>query len=140
DMSFGGGDGVATPGTSGDVVVLPDGRIVTGGALSARGFDANGNLDTNFGRGGRNGPGVVAAGNLAPDNANSPGFGNGAVAVDAEGRIVSGGTVATVYNFLEGYYAALAVARFTPDGLVDSTFANGGDNTGPGVIELYSDV
>jgi len=139
DMSFGGGDGVATPDTSGDVVVLPDGRIVTGGALSARGFDANGNLDPNFGRGGRNGPGVVSAGNLAP-NGNNSSFGNGAIAADAEGRIISAGTVDTVYNFIDGSYAALAVARFTPDGLVDSTFATGGDNTGPGVIELDSEV
>jgi uncharacterized delta-60 repeat protein len=139
DTSFGGGDGVATPGTSGDVVVLPDGRIVTGGALSARGFDANGNLDPNFGRGGSNGPGVVSAGNLAP-NGNNSSFGNGAIAVDAEGRIVSAGMVDTTYNFMDGSFAALAVARFTPDGLVDSTFAPGGDNTGPGVIELDSTV
>jgi uncharacterized delta-60 repeat protein len=115
DTTFGNG-GVAINSALGiahAVIVQPDGKIVTGG-LSASGghwslerLNSDGSLDTTFGTGGD----VI-----------SPFGGNiWALGLQTNGRIVASGN--------NGSSAGFGVARFNPDGSVDTTFGTGGEVT-----------
>jgi uncharacterized delta-60 repeat protein len=128
DPSFGTGGEVTTPIGPGDdmglaVALQPDGRIVVAGHASNGSnldnavvrYNANGTLDTSFGAGGK----VTTAVGSGNDEAY-------AVAVQPNGRIVTGGYAPTASNndFL--------VARYNPNGTLDTTFNPGG--TKPGTV------
>jgi len=119
DASFGAGGIVRTPlGSAGgaftDVLVDPDGKLVTAGSavgvvvhgLVAR-YLADGSLDATFGSGG-----------LATTDLGDVGF--NALARQADGGLVAAGVaiVGPTENFV--------VARFDADGTLDATFGSGG--------------
>jgi uncharacterized delta-60 repeat protein len=118
DTSFGGGDGRAGDGQRfSDVGVLPDGRIVAAepNMLGLVAFTPAGAVDTSFG----GGDGVVQT--------RSPSGGavetGTSLAVLPDGRVLVGGSV-TAYNVFFGN-DDFAVARYTPDGVLDTSFAGG---------------
>jgi uncharacterized delta-60 repeat protein len=119
DPTFGTGGRVTTDFGSGDdranaVAIQSDGKIVATGSASyafalAR-YNADGSLDGSFGSGGKVttdfGPGVEFA--LA-------------VAIQTDGKIVAGGEAAP-----GGYCCQFALARYNPDGSLDTTFDGDG--------------
>jgi uncharacterized delta-60 repeat protein len=124
-----------------EVVALPDGKILVGGAVFTFGdprggpapsdfmlarYTAAGKLDTTFG----GGDGIVTAD-----------FGGGDghtadrglyLAVMGDGRIVLGGTV---NGDPSDYARDIGLARFLPDGTPDPTFGRGGPD-GDGLVTL----
>ncbi|HET7487171.1 MAG TPA: Calx-beta domain-containing protein [Acidimicrobiales bacterium] len=122
DTTFGGTGKVTTEFGSGDdaataVAVQPDGKVVAAGfafngtdddfALAR--YNADGSLDTTFGTAGK-----VTTSFAAGDNENVE-----AVLIRPDGKIVAVGTS----------YAAdddVALARYNPDGSLDTTFGSGG--------------
>jgi uncharacterized delta-60 repeat protein len=134
DTSFG-TDGLAVasfPGVSvgtSSVFVQPDGNIVVAGIteegdpeVAIAEFNANGTLDTSFGNGGE----VTT---LFPSgNPDYPGTDSvNAVLVDADGNILVGGGLVTCSNPKNSAcLSEYALARFTPDGALDTSFGNGG--------------
>lgn len=115
DSAFGGGDGVVTtdlggPSDSGNALAIQsDGRIVVGAGLGSGSasfavlrYTSAGVLDTSFSTDGRLTMGFGGPG----------GSGAASVAIQADGRILVGGS--TAGNF--------AVARFTATGALDTTF------------------
>jgi uncharacterized delta-60 repeat protein len=126
DPSFGTGGKVATSITPGydeldGMVLQPDGKIVAGGyvaptsstaAFGLARYNRNGSLDTSFGSGGK----VTT----------SVGSGNSwinAVALQADGKIVGAGRT------VEGSTPVFALARYNPDGSLDTAFGTGGETT-----------
>jgi len=105
------------------LAIQPDGKIVAGGAnwlgsgyldpanFALARYNGDGSLDATFGDGGK----VVTSLNGEADII----FG---LALDAQNRIVTGGFV--FGNSLGGISAGLA--RYLPDGTLDSTFGDGG--------------
>jgi uncharacterized delta-60 repeat protein len=134
DTSFG-TDGLAVasfPGVSvgsASVFVQPDGNIVLAGIteegdpeVAIAEFNANGTLDTSFGSGGE-------VTDLFPSgNPDFPGTDSvNAVLVDANGNILVGGGLVTCSNPQNAAcLSEYALARFTPDGALDTSFGNGG--------------
>ena len=129
DPSFGGGDGIVTTNVGGtdqahDMALLPDGRIVLGGyAAAATGtgndlamavYRPDGTLDPAFSDDG------IARADVGGLNE----YGE-AIAVDAQGRILVGGT-----GYLSGADGHWVVARFNPDGSRDAAFGGGGTAAG----------
>jgi len=100
------------------VVIQSDGRIVAGGwamigfqnnfALAR--YNSDGSLDTTFGNGGRVLSNLFGIDNLIH-----------CLAIQTDGKIVAAGTVHTGGN---GY--DFGVARYNPDGTLDSMFGSGG--------------
>jgi uncharacterized delta-60 repeat protein len=129
DATFGGYGWAQTPVGTGAypsaLLLQPDGRIVVAGT-STYGFgdnftlaryQDNGTLDAGFGSGGI----VVRDLILGTDRAN-------ALARQADGRLLVGGTLTTV-AFSEGYFLAdpqFALAAFLPDGAIDTGYGSGG--------------
>lgn len=111
------------------VAIDGDGRIIVAGGsglflptdeiLEAQSSDfalaryaADGNLDPTFGRGGL----------MTTDFSGSGSFDTGyAIAIDADGRIVVAGWTGPL-----GGSSSFALARYTPDGNLDSSFGHGG--------------
>jgi uncharacterized delta-60 repeat protein len=151
DPAFGtAGAGLLTPGAA-SVLVQPDGKILAlNGSTLAR-YNTNGGLDTSFGSGGTQPTIGAAAMALQPDgkvllvgseklerlNSNGspdPSFGtNGVVAesvpydqivVQSDGKIVVAGSNAT-----NGGTSAFDLARYNPNGSLDSSFGRGGQVT-----------
>lgn len=131
DTSFG-TDGLAVASFSGvsaepsSIFVQPDGNIVVAGTeegnIALAEFNANGTLDTSFGSGGE----VTA---LFPSgNASLPGTDSvNAVLVDANGNILVGGGLVTCSNPKNAECMSdTALALFSPDGTLDTSFGNGG--------------
>ncbi len=129
DNTFGSGGRVRTdfPGLAAvpsSVVIQPDGKIVVaGGAFPLFTFlgnfevvryKPNGSLDRSFGNGG-----IVTT----HFSEGSYAFG---VALQADGKIVAAGTVFVDFNPGEGSDTDFALARYNPDGSLDTTFGNGG--------------
>lgn len=124
DVTFGGGDGKQTLGTTvapdGSVAVSialqKDGKIVIAGAFSpfalAR-YTANGYLDKNFGYGG------VAKGNFKFDGAAAQ-----AMAIQSDGKIIVAANVTT-----DDEANLVVVARYTNAGGIDSSFGKSGSVT-----------
>jgi uncharacterized delta-60 repeat protein len=100
DVTFGGDGGVETTVLT-EVATQGDGKIVATGYGSVRRYNANGTLDATFG-----GDGVV-----------NPGVATGALAIQADGKIVAAG----------GSGDGFGLARYNSDGTPDTTF--GGDGT-----------
>jgi uncharacterized delta-60 repeat protein len=95
------------------VLVLPDGRIVTGGDELAR-FNRDGTVDRSFGNGGRTDTGDL--GLLIP-------------VMQPDGKILAVGSI-----FAAGNVSDFVVARLTAAGRIDATFGRGGrvvTNFGP---------
>ena len=97
-----------------DVAIQADGRIVAAGwaghnyvhfALAR--YETDGTLDSSFGRNGK----------LRTDIGRNAEAAEG-VAIQANGKIVAAG--------MAGYFRKFAVARYKPDGTLDSSFGNGG--------------
>jgi uncharacterized delta-60 repeat protein len=132
DTAFG-TDGIATVNLTkggdwlGAVAIQPDGKIVVAGDAGfcceysgkfglAR-LDAEGNLDPTFGRDGR----VITTFTPNPNYEDTISD----VAVLANGKIVAVGVAGAGW----GSVSAVAVARYNPDGSLDSTFGTGGKVT-----------
>src|SRR5213083_808630 len=132
DKTFGAGGKVQTdfPGlaaVASSVVIQPDGKIVVaGGAFPLFTFlgdfkvvryNPNGSLDTSFGDGG-----IVTTtfpeGSYAFD-----------VALQPDGKIIAAGTVFVDFNPGDMSDTDFALARYNPDGSLDTTFGNGGTVT-----------
>jgi uncharacterized delta-60 repeat protein len=137
DTTFGDGGSVYTDvaGGSGErdsamtaMTLQADGRIVAVGSASHKGEDrrpqavvrylADGRLDPGFGS-----SGIVKS--LAPPSSRNGGlvYGNAsasAVEVDGKGRIVTGGGAMGFHTM------DMALTRYTPTGLIDSTFGRSG--------------
>src|SRR5437773_151193 len=109
------------------VVIQPDGKIVVaGGAFPLFTFagdfkvvryNPNGSLDTSFGSGG-----IVTT--FFPQG--SYAF---AVALQPDGKIIAAGTHFVDFNPGDMSDTDFALARYNPDGSLDSTFGNGGTVT-----------
>ena len=118
DTSFGGGGVVFTDFAEGSdfadsVALQADGRIVVAGSSSLKfalaRYNSDGSLDVSFGSGGKVTNDSMAAGG----NAKS-------VAIQSDGRIVAAGVSGS--NF--------ALARYNPNGTLDSTFGSAGNVIG----------
>jgi uncharacterized delta-60 repeat protein len=136
DTSFGtGGQAVASfSGANAEptsIFVQSDGNIVVAGTefspdtlenAAVAEFNANGTLDTSFGSGGE----VTA--HFPSGNANLPGEDSvNAVLGDANGNILIGGGLVTCSNPKNAQcISETALARFTPDGTLDTSFGSGG--------------
>jgi uncharacterized delta-60 repeat protein len=126
DPSFGEGGYVETNLFPSAVALQPDGKIVVAGAAGgglgefalAR-YNPDGSLDTSFGTGG-----ITYTEFPEPEPPGVPrwSYAN-ALALLPNGDIVAGG-VAEVSGFPDNTYFALA--RYTPDGLLDQAFGEGG--------------
>src|SRR5213080_4539053 len=132
DNSFGSGGRVRTdfPGLAAvpsSVVIQPDGKIVVaGGAFPLFTFagnfqvvryNSNGSLDRSFGNGG-----IVTT--TFPEG--SYAF---ALALQSDGKIIAAGTVFVDFNPGDMSDTDFALARYNPDGSLDTTFGNGGTVT-----------
>lgn len=123
DTTFGNGGvvtaDVASPSGAESVAVQPDGKlVVAGGAFngSVGGFavvryNANGTLDGSFGSGGK------SLTTIGPYYA-----GAHALALQQDGKIVAAGYS---YTGTSNYYI-IALARYSPDGSLDTSFGTGG--------------
>jgi uncharacterized delta-60 repeat protein len=125
DSTFGDG-GIATAysdvaGYPEYMTIQPDGGIIvegTAGGLSR--FNADGSLDTTFGTGGSvAGPTFASGGQALLFEAN--GF-----TLQADGSILVFGSV-TESGMVTTSMQYTALARYTPDGALDSTFGSGGE-------------
>jgi uncharacterized delta-60 repeat protein len=124
DTTFGTGGKVITDfGSNADeaqaLVVQADGKLVAAGSLATDTYDfalarynADGSLDTTFGAGGK----VITDFDSGVDRAN-------ALAVQADGKLVAGGSTQTQFA------AGFAMARYNIDGALDAGFGAGGKVT-----------
>src|SRR6266508_2775550 len=127
DSSFGSGGKVTTPmGSANDdvnsVAIQSDGKIVVAGysrngpnddfALAR--YNPDGSLDSSFGSGGK----VTTPIGSSHEGAYS-------VAIQSDGKIVAAG-----YS-VNGIHVIFALARYNPDGSLDSSFGSGGKVTTP---------
>lgn len=123
DTSFGIGGQVTSSvsGAGSAMAIQPDGKIVLGGSITTRKtgldfaltrYNSNGTLDTTFGSAG------IASADFS-------GFDDRifALAIDASNKIVAGGYTSSASSSAAHNFA---VARFAPNGVLDSTFGNGG--------------
>jgi uncharacterized delta-60 repeat protein len=122
DSAFGAGGKVTTDFGGFDeanaLVVQPDGKLVAAGASSAAGtydfalvrYNANGSLDSTFGAGGR----VITDFFSRPDDVAT------ALVVQPDGKLVAAG-----YSLADAGYD-FALARYNPNGTLDSAFGAGG--------------
>jgi uncharacterized delta-60 repeat protein len=109
DSAFGTGGQISTSFTVGGVVLEPDGSVVVaGGNFALARYDLNGTLDTTFGNNGQ----VVT---------DFPGAGAFGLALQRDGRFVVAGTVAPA-----GSSSSMALARYNPNGSLDTTFGAAG--------------
>ena len=110
------------------VVIQPDGKIVVAGGafplftfagdFKVARYNPNGSLDTSFGSGG-----IVTT--------FFPGDGSYAfaVALQSDGKIIAAGTDFVDFNPGDMSDTDFALARYNPDGSLDTTFGNGGTVT-----------
>ena len=124
DPSFGSGGKVTTASGFGNAAALqPDGRIVAAGAIlvsrpdidfALARYRVDGRLDPSFGSGGK----VTTTFGSTTDLAQ-------AVALQPDGKIVVAGST----GFPQQRNDAFALARYNPDGTLDSRFGSGGKMT-----------
>lgn len=124
DFSIGGGNSDKVTG----VIIQSDGKLVVGGYTTtptsstrfalAR-FNANGTLDTTFGRVKTSQAGTQCLRFcIAGGTSDTP----TALALQQDGKIVLGGHSATPASFFHSTATRFAIARFNPDGTLDTTF------------------
>jgi uncharacterized delta-60 repeat protein/uncharacterized repeat protein (TIGR01451 family) len=123
DAGFGSGGKVLTAFGAGssynkafDVAVQADGKIVASGIaqsnLAIARYNTDGTLDSTFGVGGQVATSFGASWASAA-----------ALAIQSDGKIVAGGTTAPI---LGGNPTHFIIARYNPDGSLDTTFGAGG--------------
>jgi uncharacterized delta-60 repeat protein len=138
DTNFGNNGIVTTPiGANYDlataIVLQPDGKLVVSGSYNAGGdydfalvrYNPDGTLDTNFGSGGIATPPT----GIRNDQAR-------ALVLQPDGKLVAAG-LSIITNDNNGF----ALARYNPDGTLDTGFGNGGTlvtSIGPSFDEVYS--
>jgi uncharacterized delta-60 repeat protein len=111
-----------------DVAVAPDGSIYTAGGrygsdwLLAR-FKPDGGLDTSFGDGG-----YVVRDVDRPDEPRE--FGAQAIVLQADGKILVGGSTPKAVSIVEAERFELSVQRYTADGQLDTSWGDGGTFAG----------
>ena len=114
DTSFGGGDGIVNISTGrNSVVILPDGKIASGGGAGIFEFNSDGSPNNSFGT-----KGVVNVASLFPGT----GFGGGPIAAQKDNKIVIAGGIST--PGLDGNSSA--IARLTAAGKPDTSFNHNG--------------
>lgn len=123
DHTFGGDGKVTTNFERGSdrafgVVIQADKKILAAGRVAGSGgrfglarYNGNGSLDTTFGGDGKVGTNFTTRNDFASD-----------VAIQADGKIVAVGRAGS-YQYSNGMFA---LARYNPDGTLDSTFGGGG--------------
>ena len=119
DQSFGTGGKVLTDlgaggGVASDAVLQANGDIVVSGGFGLARYLPTGQLDRTFGAGGLASTGFAGDGDSGT-----------AVAVQPDGKIIWVGSQSNP-NFTFGGTFEFAVARFNPDGTLDSGFGSGG--------------
>jgi uncharacterized delta-60 repeat protein len=108
------------------VVIQPDGKIIVaggtypifpsqGGQFALARYASNGTLDTSFGSGG-----------LVRTTFGSEGCYASALALQADGKIIAAGTKYINFSSDESSDTDFGLARYNPDGSLDSTFGSGG--------------
>jgi uncharacterized delta-60 repeat protein len=122
DTSFGTGGTVSTSmgGTASlsQLVLMPDGRILAGGNVNSGSssdfalarYNSDGSLDTSFDGDGKVIASLTAVNDVVAD-----------ILIQADGKIVAGGYSSTPDDIRD-----LALARFNPDGSLDSSYGAGG--------------
>jgi uncharacterized delta-60 repeat protein len=130
DLTFGSGGIVTTDIASSNdaayaVLIQPDGKVLAGGiANNPRGdfglarYLADGSLDSSFGSGG-----TVMTNFGEDEQLNS-------LAFQADGKIVAGGFTAKLNPEIGGFDYDFALARYNPDGSLDSSFGGKGKSAG----------
>jgi uncharacterized delta-60 repeat protein len=131
DPTFGTGGIVTTvlpnniQGGADGLLLLPDGKIMVGGTVyqpsltdtsfALLRYNSNGSLDTTFGNGG------LVSTNLGTDDDRVY-----ALALQSDGKIVAVGKKGIQFNPSEQRKGNVALARYNPDGSLDTTFGTGG--------------
>lgn len=143
DTSFGAGGKVLTTvnGVSSawikELAVLPDGKILALGSKFIARYNPNGSLDTTFGSGG--------TGVTVPNLGSTGTLSMFSMVIQSMGAIVAGGRVENTGSSSNG---DLCLVRFTPSGVLDTSFAGTGafvrdlggfDTIGPKGLQLQAD-
>jgi uncharacterized delta-60 repeat protein len=129
DTTFGNGGKVVTVATvresANGLLILPDGRIMISGSIDLPNshdtsfallrFNSNGSVDPTFGNGG------IATTNINIDDDYAY-----AIALQSDGKIVAAGRRGIQFYPTEQRKGNVALARYNPDGSLDTTFGNGG--------------
>ena len=129
DPTFGSGGKVITVSSvresASGLLLLPDGKIITSGSIDLPSsndtsfalvrFNSDGSADTTFGNGGT----VMTNIGINDDQAY-------ALALQSDGKIVAAGRRGIQFNPTEQRKGNVALARYNPDGSLDTTFGTGG--------------
>ena len=146
DATFGNGGKVITVAsvreTASGLLLLPDGKIMISGTISMPTdydtsflllrFNSDGSVDPTFGNGG-----------TVMTNINNDYDAAYALALQADGKIVAAGKRGIQFNPSEQRKGNVALARYNPDGSLDTTFGNGGkvvNDFGQGLESYAIDV
>lgn len=119
DQTFGNGGKVLTDlgaggGVASDAVLQANGDIVVSGGFGLARYLPTGQLDQSFGNGGIASTGFIGDGDSGT-----------AVTIQPDGKIIWAGSQSNP-NFTPGGTFEFAVARFNPNGSLDSSFGTGG--------------
>ena len=131
DVTFGIGGKVTTvlpgnvQGGADGLLLLPDGKIMISGSIDLPSsydtsfallrYNSDGSLDTTFGNGG------VVTTNVGPDDDQAY-----RLALQSDGKIVAAGRRGIHFNPTEQRKGHVGLARYNPDGSLDTSFGNGG--------------
>jgi uncharacterized delta-60 repeat protein len=146
DATFGDGGKVITVASAREsasgLLLLPDGKIMISGSIgfptefdtsfALLRFNSDGSVDPTFGNGG-----------TVMTNINNDYDAAYALALQADGKIVAAGKRGIQFNPTEQRKGNVALARYNPDGSLDTTFGNGGkvvNDFGQGLESYAIDV
>lgn len=130
DATFGNGGKVITVianvrESAAGLLILPNGKIMISGSIDLPSssnssfallrYNSDGSLDTTFGNGG------IVTTNVGPDDDQAY-----RLALQSDGKIVAAGRKGIHFNVSEQRKGNVALARYNPDGSLDTTFGNGG--------------
>ncbi|HEY0428295.1 MAG TPA: FG-GAP-like repeat-containing protein [Pyrinomonadaceae bacterium] len=130
DATFGNGGKVMTVianvrESAAGLLILPDGKILISGSIELPSasdssfallrYNSDGSLDTTFGNGG------IVTTNVGPDDDQAY-----RLALQSDGKIIAAGRRGIYFNPTEQRKGNVALARYNPDGTLDTTFGNGG--------------
>jgi uncharacterized delta-60 repeat protein len=146
DATFGNGGKVITVASAREsasgLLLLPDGKIMISGSIGVPTefdtsfallrFNSDGSVDPTFGNGG-----------TVMTNINNDYDAAYAIALQSDGKIVAAGKRGIQFNPTEQRKGNVALARYNPDGSLDTTFGNGGkvvNDFGQGLESYAIDV